>query len=109
MILNKCEYNKAGELLWGSIAEAAKALYLKYTGRPINNHNKIRSALDELCLQYNDIGFSRDWNKAADRFHVNFYETFMEKDEFLETYENGKLLLTFIQSLTSKPFHVIGE
>ena len=98
----KGEYTKAGELLWGSIAEAAKALSLKYTGQPVNDHKKIRYYLDKLCLGYDNKEYCRELNRAAERLHINFYETFLEKDEFLETFEKGKLLLSFLENLIIK-------
>ena len=95
----KGEYAKAGELLWGSIVEAAKALSLKYTGEPIDDHKKIRRFLKELCLRNDNLQSCIYWTKAAESLHINFYETFMEKEIFLETYEKGKMLLSFLQSL----------
>jgi hypothetical protein len=97
--LNKGEYAKAGELLWGSIVEAAKALSLKYTGQPINDHKSIRTYLDKLCLGYSNKEYWRELNRSAERLHINFYESFLGKDEFWETYEYGKLLLTFLEGL----------
>lgn len=49
--MNKDDYAKAGELLWGAIVEATKALSLKYTGEPIGDHKKIRRFLNEMCLK----------------------------------------------------------
>jgi uncharacterized protein (UPF0332 family) len=99
ILLNKGEYPKAGELLWGSIVEAAKALSLKYTGQPISDHKRIKKYIDKLCLGYSNIEDCIKMRQAADRLHINFYETFLENDEFWETYENGRLLLSFLLGL----------
>ena len=46
--LQKKEFGKAGELLWGAIAEIVKAISLKDTDYPINSHNQIRSFMSQL-------------------------------------------------------------
>ena len=95
--LKKKEFGKAGELLWGALAESIKALYMSDTGKPINSHNKIRGFLLQLSTLYNKKVLDK-WNKSVNNLHVNFYETYLDDNTFLEYYEDGEQLLAFIQS-----------
>lgn len=102
-MLEKAELAKAGEFLWGAIAESIKALSLKYTGEPAKSHYEIRRALKDISLGYHNKGFDKDWPYVANLLHVNFYETFMEEEYFRANYEQGKMLLDFITKLNYKP------
>jgi len=95
--LSKKEYGKAGELLWGAIAESIKALYLGETGKPIDSHNQIRDFLNRLSTMYNKDVLDK-WKRSVNNLHVNFYETYLDESTFLEYYEDGEQLVAFIQS-----------
>ncbi len=99
--LEKKELGKAGELLWGAIAETVKALFLHDYGKPINSHGAIRDFLKKLSTVYNKEVLEK-WRRSADNLHVNFYETFLDEDTFLEYYENGEQLYAFLDSKLMK-------
>lgn len=94
--LEKKELGKAGELMWGAIAETAKALSLK-DGQPIRTHEQIRTFLSKLSTIYNKKVLDK-WKKSADYLHVNFYETFLDEPTFLEHYEDGEQLYVFLDN-----------
>jgi Archaeal PaREP1/PaREP8 family len=91
LIMRK-ELAKAGELLWGAIAEAAKALQLMVKGEPVNEHKLIRKYLRQLSVEHSrEIKMA----EAANQLHVNFYETdLLQQDEsrFFEQYGYGESL-----------------
>ena len=95
--LKKKEFGKAGELLWGAIAESIKALYMIETGKPMNSHNQIRDFLLRLSTLYNNEVLNK-WGRSANNLHVNFYETYLDNNTFLEYYDDGVQLLALIQS-----------
>lgn len=86
------ELAKAGELLWGAIAEAAKALHLMVKGKPIDIHTDIVKYLKQLSFERSgEIKMA----EAANQLHINFYETSLlqqEESTFFEQYEYAKLL-----------------
>ncbi len=91
-LITQKELAKAGELLWGAIAEAAKALHLMVKGKPVNSHKLVGIYLNQLSLEHSG---QDKMAEAANQLHVNFYETdLLDQDEskFFERYEYGKLL-----------------
>lgn len=102
--LQKKEFGKAGELLWGAIAETAKALHLINSDVPLSNHNNIRDFLGTLSTSYSKKELD-EWKNSADNLHVNFYETYLDEHRFLKEYTNGEQLLAFLHSVVSKKKH----
>lgn len=93
-LLTRKELAKAGELLWGAIAEAAKALHLMVKGKPIDIHTDIKNYLERLSFEHSgQIKIAR----AANQLHVNFYEaSLLQEEEFFEQYEYGRSLLELL-------------
>lgn len=92
---------KAGELLWGAIAETAKALHLINSDVPLSTHQKIRDFLGTLSTSYRKKELM-NWKRSADNLHINFYETYLDEPTFLEEYANGEYLLAFLSSIVGK-------
>lgn len=95
--LSKKEFSKSGELLWGSIAEIAKALHLKETENPINSHSQIKEYLSQLSTIYRKDELKK-WKNSAELLHVNFYETHLDEPAFMEHYNNALKLYAFLLS-----------
>ncbi len=95
--LEKKEFGKSGELLWGSIAEMCKAVYLHSTGEPMNSHMQIRDFLKGLFNTYRKKEL-KDWANSANLLHVNFYETFLDEHCFMEHYSKGVKLYVFLMN-----------
>lgn len=99
--LQKKEYAKAGELLWGALAETVKAMHLQNNDSPINSHDAIRFFLKNLSNLYKRKDL-QIWQRSANSLHINFYETHLDEDTFLEYYQNGENLYVFLLNKVMK-------
>jgi len=99
--LQKQEYGKTGELLWGAIAESVKAMHLQNNDVPINSHVEIRFFLKNLRNIYKQKDL-QIWQRSANHLHTNFYETDLDEDTFLEYYQNGEQLYAFLNNKIMK-------
>ncbi len=68
--------DKASEFLWGSMAEALKALALS-RGIPLRNHRKIWNYVEALTKELGDKSIY-DAFLHANFLHTNFYESELE-------------------------------
>ncbi len=67
---------KASEFLWGSLAEALKALALS-KGRHLKNHGEIWNYAESLTKELEDKSIYDAFRHAHD-LHINFYESDIE-------------------------------
>jgi len=70
---------KASEFLWGSMAEALKAMAAS-EGRELNSHGEIRNYARELAKKHNDMSIW-DVYGIANSLHGNFYEAGLSLEE----------------------------
>ena len=70
---------KAGEFLWGSMAEALKAVAAS-EGKELNTHGEIRKYATELAKKHNDVSIW-DVYGIANSLHGNFYEAGLSLEE----------------------------
>jgi len=70
---------KAGEFLWGSMAQALKAVAAS-EGRELNTHGEIRRYATELAKKHNDMSIW-DVYGIANSLHGNFYEAGLSLEE----------------------------
>jgi len=73
------EAEKAGEFLWGSMAQALKAVGAS-EGRELNTHGEIRKYATELAKKHNDMSIW-DVYGIANSLHGNFYEAGLSLEE----------------------------
>jgi hypothetical protein len=75
-LLRRGEEQKAGELLWGAIAEAVKALAATRDESPVR-HKDLVKFVRAIALDVND---ERIWElfRAAQDLHDNFYDRELE-------------------------------
>jgi len=99
-LIKQKEFAKAGEMLWGAIAEGVKALNMIRTGEPVRDHAGIRRILKNIVLEYKKKGLNEQYSKAADNLHVNFYETFLDESDFFKQYDYAKLLFGLLMDIT---------
>jgi peptide methionine sulfoxide reductase MsrA len=88
--LGKNELSKAGECLWGAVAEFVKAIAI-LSDHTANSHKKLRRIAYQLGLQKE--------MKIAEKLHVNYYENFLDKEEFFEYYEKIQALIKKLQNI----------
>jgi hypothetical protein len=105
-LITQKELAKAGELLWGAIAEATKALHLIVKNKPVDIHTDITKYLGQLAVQYGDTGkIKMEHVSAARQLHTNFYESdLVQQGEstFFEQYEYGRILFGFLMDLIER-------
>ena len=73
------ETEKAGEFLWGSMAQALKAVAAS-EGKELNSHGEIRKYAMELAKKHNDVSIW-DVYGIANSLHSNFYEAGLSLEE----------------------------
>lgn len=76
LLLQKGEAGKAGELLWGSVAEALQAV-AAYQGKHLANHRSLRYFAAALAKELDDPTIT-DGFQRAEFLHGNFYEVDLE-------------------------------
>ena len=70
---------KAGEFLWGSMAEALKAVAAS-KGIPLKSHGELRSYARELAKERKDESIFSVF-RSAESLHRNFYEFGFELED----------------------------
>ena len=70
---------KAGEFLWGSMAEALKAVAAS-EDKELNTHGEIRKYAAELAKKHDDVSIW-DVYGIANSLHGNFYEAGLSLEE----------------------------
>jgi Archaeal PaREP1/PaREP8 family len=100
-LIKQKEFAKAGEFLWGAIAEATKALGFIIKNEPIRSHNEITKYLNELQVQEGrgKGRIKKEHTSAAHQLHINFYESSFDEETFLELYDYANFLYGFLMDL----------
>ncbi|MBM3942314.1 MAG: hypothetical protein FJ316_05225 [SAR202 cluster bacterium] len=80
--LERNEVEKAGEFLWGSMAQAIKAVAAS-KGRQLRHQREVGEYLMELSKALRDPGL-RDAFRDANSLHQNFYESGLNRAIVLE-------------------------
>jgi len=93
--LQQGDAEKAGEFLWGGIAEALKAVAAR-KGDLLRNHREIRNFAHTLSVELEDPSIEMAFI-VADRLHSNFYESFLAMEDLARDAERireavGRLL-----------------
>jgi hypothetical protein len=97
------ETEKAGEFLWGSMAQALKAVAAS-EGKELNTHGEIRKYAMELAKKNNNMSIW-DVYGVANSLHNNFYETGLSLEEVQTHAERIRtiILKLFSYILEEKP------
>ena len=77
--LQNAEAGKAGELLWGSVAEALQAVAAS-KGSRLANHRSLRYFATTLAKELQDPSLAEGF-RLADGLHSNFYEVELEPQD----------------------------
>ncbi len=91
---------KAGEFLWGSMAEALKALALS-KGIPLKNHRMIWNYVENLSKELEDKSIY-DAFLHANFLHTNFYESDLELKDVRRAAEDVRMTVGKLLSLIPK-------
>lgn len=91
------EPEKAGEFLWGSMAQAVKAAAATRNIR-LRSHNQLREYANSLSKAVDDWNISTHF-QVASSLHANFYETELSVKDVLLYAEQLKPTITKLLSL----------
>ena len=96
--LQNAEAGKAGELLWGSVAEALQAV-AAYSNIPVKSHRDLKNFAIQLARQLNDQTIEKNFI-MAESLHHNFYDVQQEPIDIM-------LVVPSVQELLAKLFSLI--
>lgn len=94
------EAGKAGEFLWGSVAEAFKAV-AAYEGKALHMHGEIREFARDLAKREKDPSIW-DGYAIANSLHSNFYEAGLNLEEIQINAERIRETITKLLNLLSE-------
>jgi Archaeal PaREP1/PaREP8 family. len=87
-MLAKKDYNKSGEMLWGSIAELIKALGMVH-GKDLLTHRIRIDFIKELAISLQDDELRRLVVERMRALRANFYWNFIEVEDFPAYYHDA--------------------
>ena len=95
------EFQKAGEFLWASVIEYLKIISLiTPPHKPLSSkHGEIRKFVRQLSISLKDPDLFNMFRKA-EKLHANFYENFLDEEEFGAIFEETRVLLQKLFELT---------
>ena len=67
---------QGSEKIWGAVSHAVMALAMQ-RGWPINKHNDLRRAVNDLSQETGDESLKFRFS-VAEKFHANYYHGFMD-------------------------------
>jgi hypothetical protein len=91
------EIEKASEFLWGSIAQAIKAV-AAIKGYKLLKHDDLKNYTWELSRELKDEGVWYSFIEAQSQ-HSNFYESGLTKEDIAKASERIKSTLNILNSL----------
>ena len=91
--------SKAGEMLWGSVATALKALVMAKKGEMIQSHATFWDLSRELARETGDQSYYQNYVKA-NSFHSNFYESTLTVEDVRRDSADILQLITNLHNLT---------
>ena len=92
--LQQGDVEKAGELLWGSMAEALKGVAAR-KGIGLRTHREIRRFARTLSAERQEPGIM-DAYIRAEHLHSNFYEVFLEVEDLVS---EGEVIAVTVRKL----------
>ena len=98
LALQNREAGKAGELLWGSVAQALEAV-ATYRNKPVRTHRDLKNFAIQLARDLDDEALINDFI-VAESLHHNFYDIQQEPSDI-------EILIPTIQGLVSKLIDLI--
>jgi len=105
--LQRRDYAKASEMLWGVVNNLASILSILHGGKPISRHDELRSFIQSLAsaLKREDIV---KWFRACERLHSNFFHNFMDEETFEEHRAEAEKLIDMLQRLVAEKLQQLG-
>ncbi len=88
-LAKKGELEKAGEFFWGAIACYINALRFMHTGKAHGGHKEMVLDAKKIAAQIGDTPLF-EAIEGAEKFHANYYHSFIPKDEFPQYYKKAE-------------------
>lgn len=104
-LLNQGEPAKAGELLWGSMAQALQAVALSH-GTPLANHRSLRWFASQLAKELSDRSIL-DGFWQAEKLHSNFHDVDLSVEDVATMVDAIKTTVSRLLSLV--PAEILRE
>lgn len=98
--LNQGDYDKASEFLWGSVAEAVKAVAAS-RGLNLTKHVELWEFVGELAKELDEESIYDNF-RTANYLHSNFYEIELRPEEVLDASESVRQLVACLLELVAK-------
>jgi len=91
IFLNQGDYDKASEFLWGSAAQAVKAVAAS-KGIELKTHGQLWQFTRELAKELGDPRVYETF-RTASYLHTNFYEVELGPEEVLAAFDSIRLVV----------------
>ncbi len=99
-LMAELDSQKAGEALWGSMAQAIKAFAAK-DGFQMASHGELKKFAKQMSTLLGDKSILDAFNKA-ESLHANFYDSYLDIDDIKAVGEEIEPTIIKILSMTTK-------
>ncbi|MEM4970840.1 MAG: PaREP1 family protein [Sulfolobales archaeon] len=96
--LDRREFEKASEMLWGILNNLASMLSMLYGGEPIRKHDELRMFMNVLAQRIREPEILRLY-RSCEKLHANFFHSFMDEIDFEECRIDAEKLIDILQKL----------
>ena len=98
--IQKKEFRKASELLWGSITQTLKLLAATHNAK-IYSHDQFRKFVREVAKEVFDKNLEKEFS-FLETLHKNFYDEMISEEDFAEYYKKAIDFINKIDILSKK-------
>ncbi len=106
-LLAKKDYANAGEMLWGAIAELIKALGM-ICEKNLPKHGILIDFIKKVAISLRDEELRRLVVERAQALHANFYEKFIEAEDFPAYYNDARKAYKKLCEVLEKEIKAVG-
>jgi hypothetical protein len=86
IFLDKKEYEKTGEFLWGALATYINAIVYLKTGEAKHSHKKLVTAGEGIAKAAQDQDLFKAIKGTGQELHANYYHGFLEVEAFQDIF-----------------------
>lgn len=105
--LQRENYAKASEMLWGIINNIASILSILNGGKPISKHDELRRFINNIASMLRDSDIV-EWYSACEALHANYFHDFMDKEMFEHYRLHAEKLINILQQLVAEKLRELG-
>jgi hypothetical protein len=97
--IQRREFEKVSEFLWGSIADYINALVILTTGKSIGGHKDLIEAGKRIALANNDKRLFDAIDRVGQQLHANYYHGFLSETVLRDYYAEVIYAVTQLQQI----------